>query len=87
MDPLQTLIRKSTRDMSRNELTHHVTQLREALRDVLAAEVRAWRDADTWHELLEVMDMCDDYSHRHDVENAQKEVDVSKARLRAKEIE
>jgi hypothetical protein len=57
----------------------------EADRDVLAAEVRAWRDADTWHELLEVMDMCDDYSHRHDVEKAKKEVDASGSLTRAKE--
>jgi hypothetical protein len=54
-------------------------------RDVLAAEVEAWRDADASHELLEAIDVCDVYGHRHAVENAQKEVDASGALERAKE--
>ena len=54
-------------------------------RDVLAAEVEAWRDADDSHELLDAIDVCDVYGHRHAVENAQKEVDASGALTRAKE--
>jgi hypothetical protein len=57
----------------------------EADRDTLAAEVRAWRDADASHKLLEAIDACDVYGHRHGVENAQKEVDASNALTRAKE--
>lgn len=60
----------------------------EADRDVLAAEVMAWRYADEWglsHELLDHIDVCDVYDHRHGVENAQKEVDASGALTRAKE--
>jgi hypothetical protein len=85
-DTMALLARVRWLEAEVQRLIEHAAQA-EADRDVLAAEVRAWRDADTWHELLEVMDMCDDYSHRHGVENAQKEVDVSKALLRAKEIE
>jgi hypothetical protein len=57
----------------------------EADRDVLATEVTAWRDADASHKLLEAIDVCDVYGHRHAVENAQKEVDASGALQRAKE--
>ena len=53
-------------------------------RDTLATEVTAWRDADDSHELLDAIDVCDVYGHRHAVENAQKEVDASGALARAK---
>jgi hypothetical protein len=66
------------------EVEEYIKQI-EADRDVLAAEVRAWRDADASHKLLEVIDACDVYGHRHAVENAQKEVDASGALTRAKE--
>ena len=46
---VSSLIKKSTRDMSRNELSHHVCQLRELAieaisdRQILADEVLLWR--------------------------------------------
>ena len=66
------------------EVEEYIKQL-EADRNVLAVEVRAWRDADASHKLLEVIDACDGYGHRHGVENAQKEVDVSGALQRSKQ--
>ena len=66
------------------EVEQYIKQL-ERDRDVLATEVTAWRDADASHKLLEAIDVCDVYGHRHAVENAQKEVDASGALTRAKE--
>jgi hypothetical protein len=65
------------------EVEEYIKQL-ERDRNVLATEVTAWRDADASHKLLEVIDACDVYGHRHGVENAQKEVDASGALARAK---
>jgi len=53
------------------------TAMRKA--EVLAAEVRAWHDADTWHELLEYMDTCTDHSHRFAVETAMAATDAAGA--------
>lgn len=42
----------------------------EADRDVLAAEVRAWRAADKYHHLRMHMQECWASTHRNDVEKA-----------------
>jgi hypothetical protein len=87
MSPVDTLIRKSTRDMSRNELTHHVTQLREALtvalsdRDMLAAEVESWRRAFDEQTGKQIGDSSD----CRDVSAARSATDASGALTRAKE--
>ena len=44
--------------------------------EVLQAEVRAWRNADTWHELTDYMDECDDHSHAAEIKEAMARTDA-----------
>jgi hypothetical protein len=83
-DTMALLARVRWLEAEVQRLIEHAAQA-EADRDVLATEVTAWRDADASHKLLEAIDVCDVYGHRHAVENAQKEVDASGALQRAKE--
>ena len=46
---------------------------------LLRDEVRAWRNAETWHELIDYMDENDDYSHAWEVKKAMEQTNAAGA--------
>jgi hypothetical protein len=51
-------------------------QQMEAIIAVLRAEVAAWRNADTWHDLIGYMKEDTDHSHASEVEEAMARTDA-----------
>lgn len=51
-------------------------QQMEAIIAVLEAEVAAWRNADTWHDLIGYMKEDTDHSHASEVEEAMARTDA-----------
>ena len=64
-------IDETVRQFDRQE----IERLRKQI-GVLEAEVAAWRNADTWHDLIGYMKEDTDYSHAFEVEEAMAQTDA-----------